>query len=192
MKIIKLVKENIHEHNQLFSNLNDQFILDIANVGKIIANGLKGGSTIFWCGNGGSASDALHLNAELVGRFKKSRKPLKSISLNSDIAAITCISNDFSFEDIFSRQIEALAVENDILIGISTSGKSKNIINALKISNELKLISIGLLGKNGGDAISLCQKSLLVPSQTTARIQECHIMIGHIFCDIIENELGIN
>ena len=192
MKIIKLVKENIHEHNQLFSNLNDQFILDIANVGKIIANGLKGGSTIFWCGNGGSASDALHLNAELVGRFKKSRKPLKSISLNSDIAAITCISNDFSFEDIFSRQIEALAVENDILIGISTSGKSKNIINALKISNELKLISIGLLGKNGGDAISLCQKSLLVPSQNTARIQECHIMIGHIFCDIIENELGIN
>ena len=192
MKITKLVKENIDEHNRLFSNFNEEFFLDIANIGKIISNGIKNGSTIFWCGNGGSASDALHINAELVGRFKNSRKPLKSISLNADIAAITCISNDFGFEEIFSRQIEALAVENDILIGISTSGKSKNIIKAFKMSHKMKLISIALLGKDGGDVISLCQNSLLVHSQTTARIQECHIMIGHIICDIIESELGLN
>ena len=109
-----------------------------------------------------------------------------SIALNSDTSLITCISNDFSYADIYSRQIEALARKNDILIGISTSGKSKNIINAFELSNKLNLKTIALL------AISMCTNFLLVPSHTTARIQECHIMIGHIFCDIIETELGLN
>ena len=158
----------------------------------MIADGLKTGSTIFWFGNGGSASDAQHLSAELVGRFKKSRKPLRSIALSSDTSLITCIANDFSFTDIFSRQVEALARKNDILIGISTSGKSKNIINAFEVSNKLNLKSIALLGKDGGEAISICTNFILVPSHTTARIQECHIMIGHIICDIIETELGLN
>ena len=192
MDIRKLVKENIYEHNQLFNNLDRNFLLDIENVGKMISGALKTGSTIFWFGNGGSASDAQHLSAELMGRFKKSRKPLRSIALNSDSSLITCISNDFSYADIYSRQIEALARKNDILVGISTSGKSKNIINAFEISNKLKLKTIALLGKDGGEAISICTKFLLVPSHTTARIQECHMMIGHIICDIIETELGLN
>ena len=192
MDITKLVKENIYEHNQLFNNLDKKFLSDIENVGKLIADGLKTGSTIFWFGNGGSASDAQHLSAELVGRFKKSRKPLRSIALSSDTSLITCIANDFSFTDIFSRQVEALARKNDILIGISTSGKSKNIINAFEVSNKLNLKSIALLGKDGGEAISICTNFILVPSHTTARIQECHIMIGHIICDIIETELGLN
>ena len=146
----------------------------------------------FWCGNGGSSSDAQHLNAELVGRFKKNRKPLRSLALNSDTAVITCISNDFDYSEIYARQIEALAKENDILVGISTSGNSKNIIKAFEISNKMNLINIGLFGKKGGIALSKCHHNILIPSQSTARIQECHIMIGHIICDIIETELGFN
>ena len=192
MNLTKLVKENISEHNNLFNNLEEKLIIDIVKVGKLIADGLKKEATIFWCGNGGSSSDAQHLNAELVGRFKKNRKPLRSLALNSDTAVITCISNDFDYSEIYARQIEALAKENDILVGISTSGNSKNIIKAFEISNKMNLINIGLFGKKGGIALSKCHHNILIPSQSTARIQECHIMIGHIICDIIETELGFN
>lgn len=192
MDLSKLVKENISEHNQLFNNFEDKLILDIVKAGKLIADGLKKEATIFWCGNGGSSSDAQHLNAELVGRFKKNRKPLRSLALNSDTAVITCISNDFDYSEIYSRQINALAKENDILVGITTSGNSKNIIKAFEISNKMNLTNIALLGKEGGVVLSKCQNNILVPSNSTARIQECHIMIGHIICDIIESELGLN
>ena len=192
MDLLKLVKENISEHNKLFNNFEDKLILDIVKAGKLIADGLKKEATIFWCGNGGSSSDAQHLNAELVGRFKKNRKPLRSLALNSDTAVITSISNDFDYSNIYARQIEALAKENDILVGISTSGNSKNIIKAFEVASKLNLTNIGLLGKNGGMSLSKCQYNILIPSYSTARIQECHIMIGHIICDIIESELGLN
>ncbi len=187
----KIIDYNISEHYSLINKLDNKIKKDIAAAGKLIAQSIASGSTIFWCGNGGSASDSLHLSAELVGRFKNNRRPLRSITLNSDVAVLTCISNDFEYEEIFSRQIEGLANQNDVLVGISTSGKSKNIINAFKKANDMNLKTIAFLGKGGGDLISIAQKSILIPSNSTARIQEFHIMIGHIICEIIETELGL-
>ena len=187
----KIIDYNISEHYSLINKLDNKIKKDIAAAGKLIAQSIASGSTIFWCGNGGSASDSLHLSAELVGRFKNNRRPLRSITLNSDVAVLTCISNDFEYEEIFSRQIEGLANQNDVLVGISTSGKSKNIINAFQKAKDMNLKTIAFLGKGGGDLISIAQESILIPSNSTARIQEFHIMIGHIICEIIETELGL-
>ena len=148
------------------------------------------GNTIFWCGNGGSASDSQHLAGELVGRFIGDRKPLKSIALNADTSVMTCIVNDYGYDYIFSRQVEALGSKGDVLIGITTSGNSGNILKAFEVANNLKMTTIGLLGKGGGEAKNISQHSLIINSQSTARIQEAHITVGHILCDLIE--LGLN
>jgi len=152
---------------------------------------LKNGKTIFWCGNGGSASDSQHLAGELVGRFVGDRKPLKSIALNADSAVMTCIVNDYGYEQLFSRQVEAIGSEGDVLIGITTSGNSMNVINAIKSANHLKMNTIGLLGNGGGKAAAIVNHSVIIPSTTTARIQEMHILIGHILCDLIEEGLDL-
>ena len=143
--------------------------------------------TIFWCGNGGSAADSQHLSAELVGRFKLNRKPLKSVALTTDTSAITAIANDYTFRKVFSRQLDGLGNEGDLIVIISTSGNSKNIIEVLKTAKKKKIKSIALLGNNGGQCKKYSDMSLIVPSTNTARIQECHILIGHIFCEIIDN-----
>ena len=148
------------------------------------------GNTIFWCGNGGSASDSQHLAGELVGRFIGDRRPLKSIALNADTSVMTCIVNDYGYDYIFSRQVEALGSKGDILIGITTSGNSGNILKAFEVANNLKMTTIGLLGKGGGEAKNISQHSLIINSQSTARIQEAHITVGHILCELIE--LGLN
>ena len=143
----------------------------------------------YFCGNGGSASDSQHLAAELVGRYKNNRRSLKSIALNNDSAVMTCIENDFGYENIFSRQISGLASKKDILFIISTSGNSKNINNAIDAAKKKGLITIGLLGKNGGDSAKKVDSSIIIDSDITARIQEMHIMIGHMLCDLIETGL---
>ena len=148
------------------------------------------GNTIFWCGNGGSASDSQHLAGELVGRFIGDRRPLKSIALNADTSVMTCIVNDYGYDYIFSRQVEALGSKGDVLIGITTSGNSGNILKAFEVANNLKMTTIGLLGKGGGEAKNISQHSLIINSQSTARIQEAHITVGHILCELIE--LGLN
>ena len=148
------------------------------------------GNTIFWCGNGGSASDSQHLAGELVGRFIGDRRPLKSIALNADTSVMTCIVNDYGYDYIFSRQVEALGSKGDVLIGITTSGNSGNILKAFEVANNLKMTTIGLLGKGGGEAKNISQHSLIINSQSTARLQEAHITVGHILCDLIE--LGLN
>lgn len=142
---------------------------------------LKEGGKILLCGNGGSASDAQHLAAEFLVRLKPNniRKPLPAISLALDTSTLTACSNDFSFNSIFSRNLEAIGNEKDILIAISTSGKSKNIIKVLKSAKKNKIFSIGFLGNNGGEAKKFCDISLIVESKDTARIQECHIFLGH-------------
>jgi D-sedoheptulose 7-phosphate isomerase len=132
------IKRNLNEHKEVFDQL-DGLESQITNVATLLIEALDNGKTIFWCGNGGSASDSQHLAGELIGRFKGNRKPLKSIALNSDSAVMTCIVNDYGYEHIFSRQIEALGVEGDILIGISTSGQSENVNNALRIANKKKI-----------------------------------------------------
>ena len=187
-----IVEHNFIEHESAIKKVFLDHASHIQAIGKTLANVLKNEGTIFWCGNGGSASDSQHLAAELVGRFKENRRALRSIALNTDTSVMTCIANDYSYEDIFSRQIEALARKNDFLIVISTSGNSQNIINALIRAKELGVKTLALLGKDGGEAKKIADDFLIVSSQSTARIQESHILIGHILCEIIEAELGFN
>ena len=180
------------EHSNLVKKTREDCAQKILKLSQVIAKSLKSGAKLFFCGNGGSAADSQHLAAEFVGRFLIDRKPLSSIALTTDSSILTCISNDYSFDDIFSRQLNALAKEGDILIGLSTSGNSKNIINALKAGNNLQMKTILFSGKNGGIANKLANNSILIPSNSTARIQEMHILLGHIICEIVEKELNLN
>ena len=148
------------------------------------------GNTIFFCGNGGSASESSHLATELVGRFKENRVSLPSISLNSDTTAITCIANDFGYEEVYARQLQGLSRKDDLLVVLSTSGTSKNIIRVLDQAKVSKVKSIALLGKGGGLASDLADISIIVPGSETARIQEVHLLIGHTFCELAEAALG--
>lgn len=191
MRKLQLIAENINEHLTTLNTIKDKDLKNILKFYNIILASIKKKGTIFWCGNGGSASDSQHLAAELIGRYKSNRKPLKSISLNSDTSVLTCISNDFGYENIFSRQLEGIANQNDVLIIISTSGNSKNIINAVKFAKKKKIKVLGLLGKNGGVCKNLIKNKIIINSNNTARIQEMHIMIGHIICDLIEEQFGI-
>jgi D-sedoheptulose 7-phosphate isomerase len=164
---------------------------DVCQAGFVAANCIRGNGKIFFCGNGGSAADSQHLAAELTGRFLNDRRPLPAISLTTDTSALTCIGNDYSFNEIFSRQLAGLGKEGDLLIAISTSGNSGNVIRAVEEAQKLRIKTIGFLGRDGGKLRELCDQSIVVPSQITARIQECHILIGHTICGLIEQELGL-
>lgn len=163
---------------------------DLAKASQIAVNVLKQGNKILLCGNGGSASDAQHIAAELTGRYKSERRGLPGIALNTDTSAITAISNDYGYDRVFDRQVEALANKGDLLIGISTSGNSANVISALKLAKELGCQTIGFSGRNGGGMNEVCDINLIVPSDNTPRIQEMHILFGHTLCQIIDNELS--
>ena len=176
----------LDSHKKIFEAIYDlQFI--ISDISQICIQALNQGNKIILFGNGGSASDAQHIAAELVGRYKKNRRSLPAIAITTDSSALTAISNDFGYDYVFSRQIESLASSKDIVIGISTSGKSKSVLNGIKKANEKSCITIGLSGNDGGELKEVCQKNLIVPSQNTARIQEMHILIGHIICEIIDD-----
>ena len=142
-----------------------------------------------FCGNGGSASDAQHLAAELVGRYRKNRKPIASVALTTDTSIITAVSNDFSFNHIFSRQVEAIGNEGDILYAISTSGKSTNVINAIKVAKKLNIKTLGITGNDDSGFREICDITISVPASRPDRIQEMHIAIGQILCEILEVEL---
>ena len=191
MKLSHKISEHFNEHLEVIAKLPALCSVSIKIAGMQIAESLAKGGTILWCGNGGSAADSQHLAAEFVGRFKKDRKALRSIALTTDTSVLTCIANDYSYEDIFSRQLEALARTGDVLIVISTSGNSENILRALKTAKELGVKTIALLGKDGGLAEAHADLAIVIPSVSTARIQEAHILIGHILCDLIEQELGL-
>lgn len=184
------VIESFNEHLKVIELVQTVLAEPIQLIGKLLAETLRNSGTIFWCGNGGSASDSQHLAAELVCRFNKNRCALRSIALNTDVSVLTSVANDYGYAEVFSRQIEALGRSGDCLIAISTSGNSENIIRALKAAGELGMRTVALLGKGGGDAIEMADHVLVVPSENTARIQEAHILIGHIFCQLIEVELG--
>lgn len=142
--------------------------------------------TLFTCGNGGSAADALHLAEELVGRYRSNRRPLPGICLNADPTALTCIANDFGYDAIFARPLAALARPGDVLVVFSTSGNSANIINAMQVARERQMLVVGLLGKDGGAARELADHAIIVPSSNTARIQEVHSLLLHAICEAIE------
>lgn len=158
----------------------------IESIGAAIAALLKSGGKVLLCGNGGSASDAQHIAAEFVGRFVESRRALPAIALTTDTSILTAVANDFGFEQIFARQVEALGGQGDMLIGFSTSGNSENVVRALKAARERKMITVGLLGGDGGDCLELCDLSVVVGSKEAARVQEIHILIGHIICGMAE------
>lgn len=162
----------------------------IENAAKLVINALKNGKKIILAGNGGSASQASHIAAEFVGRYKIERKGLPAIALTADLAAITSIGNDYGFDAVFWRQLEALGNEGDVFIALSTSGNSKNLINAVEKAKELNVHTIGLLGKNGGKMASTSSVEIIIPSDNTPRIQEAHLMILHIICELAEKELS--
>ena len=157
---------------------------------QLAVDTLKAGNKILLFGNGGSAADAQHIAAELTGRYKTERRGLPAIALTTDTSALTAIGNDYGYDRVFDRQVEALASKGDLLIGISTSGNSKNVINAFKIGQEIGCKTIGLSGRDGGAMNDYCDINLVVPSNDTPRIQEMHILFGHTICQIIDNELS--
>jgi D-sedoheptulose 7-phosphate isomerase len=185
-----IIQSHIKEHQDVLATINT-FADSIEQIASILINCLKNEGTIYWCGNGGSASDAQHLAGELIGRFVGNRVPLKSIALAVGGAEGSCIANDFGYDQIFSRQVEGLGSKGDVLIGITTSGNSQNVINALNVAKTKKMTTIGLLGKGGGKARDAVNHAIVIPSNTTARVQEMHIMIGHILCDLIEEGLNL-
>jgi D-sedoheptulose 7-phosphate isomerase len=159
---------------------------DVENAGRQLIDTLRGGGKILLCGNGGSAGDAQHIATELVCRFESERRGLPAIALTTDSSALTAIGNDFGFERVFARQVEALGRPGDCLIAISTSGNSGNVEAAVMAAEALGLTTIGLLGRDGGRLADRCGRALIVPADSTARIQECHILIGHIWCAMID------
>jgi D-sedoheptulose 7-phosphate isomerase len=181
----EIIKSELDDHMQT-AKLLDNLTHSVATSAQICIDCLKNGGKILIFGNGGSAADAQHIAAELVGRFKEKREGLASIALTTDSSVITSIANDFGFEDIFVRQIEALANPGDVVIGITTSGESKNVIKGLQFASKLKCYTIGFCGQENGILNNICDVNLPIPSNNTARIQEMHILIGHIICHIID------
>jgi len=159
--------------------------------GQCIADCLLRGNKILLCGNGGSAADAQHIAAELVGRFIAERKGLPAIALTTDTSILTAIANDYGYEHVFARQVEALASAGDVLIGISTSGDSTNVLAAIEAANQMGCTTIGLLGRDGGKLKTVADQDITVQVQTTAAIQECHIVIGHMWCAMVDAAMPI-
>jgi D-sedoheptulose 7-phosphate isomerase len=189
------MQEHIYDIlNDSFNNLqkviNDKgLILEIETITTKIIKAFKDGNKLLLCGNGGSASDAQHIAAELSGRFIKERKPLYAEALHVNSSYMTAVSNDYGFESTYSRMLEAIGKKGDVLIALSTSGNSENVVNAVKMANSLEMLSVGMSGATGGKIKELCQHNIIIPSSNTARIQEAHIIVGHIFCQIIEEKL---
>lgn len=181
-----LITKAIEEHQRVISLTAEQCLGTTKLVSRLIIHRLEDTGTLFWCGNGGSAADSQHLAAELVGRFKGERKALRSIALSTCASILTSIANDDGYADIFARQLEALAKPTDVLIAMSTSGKSANIIKAVLAAKALGMTTVGLLGKCGGEVLSIVDHAILVPSYDTARIQEAHLLIGHCLCDLVD------
>jgi len=183
------ISEIFAAHLSAITALRDQEDI-IQQLGDKLIDCLRQGHRIFLCGNGGSAADAQHIAAEMVCRFETQRRALPAIALTTDTSALTAIGNDFGYEQVFARQVEALARPGDVLIGISTSGNSENVIAAVKQANAMGVTTLGLLGGSGGKLGELAQHAFVVPGDATARVQECHILIGHIWCAMIDAEFS--
>lgn len=176
----------IQNHITVIQKVHDTMTMEIKQFTALCMKAFQQDKAIFFMGNGGSAADCQHLAAEFVVRFKRERKGLAAVALTTDTSILTAAGNDFGFETIFSRQIEALAGKGDVVVGISTSGNSPNVIKGIHTAREIGAFTIGMTGAKGGQMAELCDVCLKVPSDITARIQEAHIMIGHIVCDLID------
>ena len=182
MNIINLLKE----HQTVMSQLEGMIPL-MEQAGERIYRAIEQGGKVFFMGNGGSAADAQHLAAELIGRFHAERRALPGIALSTDTSILTCLSNDYDFDIVFSRQLEALCRPEDVVIGLSTSGNSKNILKAMAVAKRIGAYTIGFTGQTGGALVGRVDLCFCVPSNSTPRIQEAHIFIGHTLCELVEN-----
>lgn len=185
-----LVKETLEEHQQVVAKMSALESV-IASAGALCAEALRQGNRIYLCGNGGSAADAQHIAAELIGRFVNDRRSLPAVALTTDTSALTAIGNDYGYDHVFSRQVDGLCGPGDVLIAISTSGNSVNVLRAVDAAHAVGCAVIGLSGKLGGELDGKCDISLVVPSDVTARIQEMHIVVGHLICALIEEHLEL-
>lgn len=184
-KITELFADSIRTKERFVS----QYASLTGEVSELIVSCFRNGNKLLLMGNGGSSSDASHIAGEFVGRFKNDRPPLPAIALNTDMAVITCIGNDFGYNQVFSRQVEALAREGDVVIAISTSGNSPNIIAAVETAKKMGNTTIGMTGGSGGKLASLVDHAFIVPSKDTPRIQEVHITLGHVICQVVEDAM---
>ncbi len=184
--------DSLDEHLAVFEELRGTQSIAIEECGSLLVDIVQAGGKLLVCGNGGSAADAQHIAAEFVGRYETERRALPAIALTTDTSALTALANDYSFERIFARQVEALGIAGDCLLAISTSGNSPNVIAAAMEARSRGMKVIGLTGKNGKKLASLCDMCILVPSERTARIQECHITIAHIWCEMVDKSIAAN
>ena len=185
-----IIKHEFSEHLKASKKTMESIGKPIEIAAKLCIDSLKNSNKILIFGNGGSAADAQHIAAELVGRYKTERKGLSAIALTTDTSAITSIANDYGYLHVFDRQVEALANEGDVVIGISTGGGSANVISALRLANDLGCKTIGFSGRDGGEFNTLCDVNLIAIAEDTPRIQEMHILIGHTLCHLIELEFS--
>jgi D-sedoheptulose 7-phosphate isomerase len=185
-----LIEYSLNQHLSVFQNLIAENTENIKACADLIAETFERGNKILICGNGGSAADAQHIAAEFVGRYETERVALPAIALTTDTSALTALANDYDFERIFARQVEALARKDDLLIAISTSGNSPNVISAVMTARQIGCKILGMTGAKGKKLASLCDAALLVPSERTARIQEAHITVAHVWCEIIDDKFS--
>ena len=183
------IRAEIESHIKIAQEFMQSQTETIEKIAQVMIEALRGGGKILLCGNGGSAADSQHFAAEMVGRFKINRPAIPAVALSTDTSVLTCVANDFSFEEIFSRQVEALAAPGDVCVGISTSGSSPNVLAAIKVAKEKGLKTVGFTKTGGEKLMEMCDVTLLVPADTTDRIQEYHELAIHIICGLIEQSL---
>jgi D-sedoheptulose 7-phosphate isomerase len=181
----EIIARHLADHQRTIAALGD-LTDDLERIAGLMIRALAGGGRIFWLGNGGSAADSQHLASELVGRFERERPGLAAIALTTDSSALTAIGNDYGFEQVFARQVEALCRPGDLVIGISTSGNSPNVLRALERARDLGIVTAAFSGRDGGRLKDLAEACLIAPADSTARIQEVHLLAGHILCDLVE------
>ena len=182
-----IIAERFTDHLDVFGKTMEQMDV-IQLMAERCKEALKAGNKVLFCGNGGSAADAQHLAAELIGRFQKERRSLASIALTTDTSILTAVANDYGYDEVFARQVEGLGRSGDVLIGISTSGNSANVVKAALKARDTGMYTIAFTGEGGGKLKDICDITFAVPSKVTARIQEMHIMVGHIICELVEEE----
>ena len=182
-----IIAERFTDHLDVFGKTMEQMDV-IQLMAERCKEALKAGNQVLFCGNGGSAADAQHLAAELIGRFQKERRSLASIALTTDTSILTAVANDYGYDEVFARQVEGLGRSGDVLIGISTSGNSANVVKAALKARDTGMHTIAFTGEGGGKLKDICDITFAVPSKVTARIQEMHIMVGHIICELVEEE----
>ena len=190
MTVREAIRTSLKETARLLSELPDEQIARVAEAAALMTEAVKAGRKIIWFGNGGSATQSQHMAGEFVGRFRKERRALPSISLTENVASLTAISNDYAYDRIFTRQLEGLSQPGDVAMGLSTSGNSANVVAALEQAKTLRVKTVGLTSGSGGRMASLCDVCVCVPSKVTAHIQEAHLAIGHILCGLVEDGLA--